>query len=460
MSSPPVSRITSATAIDRTLKPRRPLRVTIIAANPFQFDSRFLRTAESLAEDGHAVTVAAWSGYGLPSDEQLAPAVRLLRLDVSRPISDALKPLPRSLRRVVSRLLGLDPDIATLPPTTPRRFDRLRHPIRRSLEIVAIARRVGPWTDAIVSAVAETDVFHCQSFVALPVAHDAARRSGARFVYDVADYHSEAERVARMPRLVRAIVRRREQAWVRDAAGFLAVSDPVADLVATRWHIERPAVLLNCPPAWRPSELGPPHSDRLRDALALEPNRPIVLFQGGFSIDRGLEELVSAVNDPLIRALNVALVFMGYGRLQAYLENAARAWPGRLHVLPAVPVAELLDWTASADVSFVGQPPRTLNHRLNLPNKLFESLMAGVPVVVAEGNEQCRLVTAEHVGSCANIDDPHAIVLALAGLIDRPADERLALRHHCRTVALTRYTWERNAGGLVDLYRRLADEVP
>ena len=45
-----------------------------------------------------------------------------------------------------------------------------------------------------------------------------------------------------------------------------------------------------------------------------------------------------------------------------------------------------------------------MDWKLNLPNKLFESLMAGVPVVVSRGNEQCRLVSAERVGLCAPDD--------------------------------------------------------
>jgi len=272
----------------------------------------------------------------------------------------------------------------------------------------------------------------------------------------VADYHSEAERIARMPWAVRELVRRRERDWVRDAAGFLAVSDPVAELVARKWRVARPAVLLNCPPAWQPEDPRPPGSDRLRRAAGIASDLPIVLFQGGFSIDRGLEGLVAAVDEPALRELGAVIVFMGYGRLQAFLERAAQADPERIHVLPAVPPDDLLAWTAGADVSFVGQPPWTLNHRMNLPNKLFESLMAGVPVMVSKGNEQCRLVTAEGVGECADIGDPRAIAQGLATILGRTPLERSELRRHCRSVALSKYTWDQNAGGLVDLYRRLA----
>jgi glycosyltransferase involved in cell wall biosynthesis len=272
----------------------------------------------------------------------------------------------------------------------------------------------------------------------------------------VADYHSEAERIARMPRPVRRLIAARERRWARAAAGHLAVSDSVAELVAERWQVPRPAVLLNCPPAWHPDEPGPVTSDRIRHAVAIGPGRPLVLFQGGFSIDRGLEELVAAMDKPALRACNPMFVFMGFGRLQAYLQREAATRADRMRVIPAVPVRELMEWTAGADVCFVGQPPRTLNHRINLPNKLFESLMAGVPVVVSTGNEQCRLVTREGVGRCVDMDDPDQIAQAIGGLLGGTAEERTTMRARCRRVALERYTWEGNVAGLMTLYRRLA----
>jgi glycosyltransferase involved in cell wall biosynthesis len=95
---------------------------------------------------------------------------------------------------------------------------------------------------------------------------------------------------------------------------------------------------------------------------------------------------------------------------------------------------------------------------MNLPNKLFESIMAGVPVVVSEANEQCRLTSAEGIGVCVDIDDPAAIAAACADLLSAPPDERRALRAHCRSVALAKYTWQHTAVGLLELYTKLARE--
>ena len=183
-----------------------------------------------------------------------------------------------------------------------------------------------------------------------------------------------------------------------------------------------------------------------------------MLYQGAFRVDQGIEELVAAVDDPALVASGVVVVFLGFGLLEAWLRAEAARRPGRLVVLPAVPEAELLDWTAGADVAFVGAPPRTLNQRLTLPNKLFQSIMAGVPIIVGEGTEHCRLTTAEGLGRCCDIDAPTSIAAAIGELLAASPAERQALRARCRTVALEKYSWESTRGGLLELYRRLADD--
>jgi glycosyltransferase involved in cell wall biosynthesis len=212
-------------------------------------------------------------------------------------------------------------------------------------------------------------------------------------------------------------------------------------------------VVLNCPPLWRPTELLPRVPNRLRSTTGIADGRPIILYQGGFSIDRGLEELVAAVDVPVLRDLDAAVVLLGYGQLLETLRAAATARPGSLFVLDAVPVDELLEWTAGADLGFVGQPPRTLNQRLNLANKLFEYLMAGVPVLVAQGTEHCRLTTQESVGACCDVDSPLAIAAAAAVMLNAPPEQRRALRERCRRAALGRYHWDAQKRGLLDLYR-------
>jgi glycosyltransferase involved in cell wall biosynthesis len=431
------------------------MKVAFVAANTFQYDARQLRTATALAADGHTVTLVGLAGDGLPARERLESGIELRRIALDRTIASAFRPLPPAGRRIVARLLGIDPAAAALPATRAVGLDRLRAPVRRLAEILAHARRVGPWSVAVVAAVPDADVFACKALIALPVIRDAARRTGGRFVYDIADIHTEAARLARMPGWFRALVRGREQRWMREAAGLTAVSPDVADEVVRLFGVARPTVVLNCPPAWRAGEVLPARTGRLRALAGLEADRPLVLYQGGFSVDRGIEELVAALETPTLASSALVAVFIGYGRLESWLREQAARFPGRIVVVDAIPPGDLQEFTVDADVGFVGQPPRTLNQRLNLANKLFEYLQAAVPVVVAEGTAHCRLVRQLEVGQCVDVDRPEAIARAITALIDAAPDERERLRLHARTVALERYTWETQGADVVKLYRRI-----
>ena len=440
------------------------LRVAIVAANTFEYESRLLNTALTLAGDGHAVTVAAFAGPGLPPAERLAERVELRRVVLDRRIASGLRPVPGPLRSGLLRLAGLAPDAESLPVGPARGADRLRAPFRRGLEIMATLRRGADWAAAVAAAAPDAEVAHAKALIALPVARAAVRRTAGRrggFVYDVADLHTESARLVKLPRMLRSIVRRREQALVREAAGVLAATPALAAEVARRFRIAPPIVLLNSPPAWHPEEPGLIRSDRLATALGFSggpADRPIVLYQGAFRVDQGIEELVAATDEPAFAKTGAIAVFMGFGHLESWLRAEAARRPGRIAVLPAVPQAELLDWTAGADVAFVGAPPRTANQRLTLPNKLFQALMAGVPIVVGTGTEHCRLATTDEVGRCCDVDSPAAVARAIADLLAAEPAAREALRIHCRTVALDRYSWEASRGGLVELYRRLASD--
>jgi UDP-GlcNAc3NAcA epimerase len=433
-----------------TASAARSLRVTFITANTFEYDSRTLRAAQALAADGHRVTVVALQGPGLPAEETLPGGIRVVRPKLDRRIAaGALAPV-----------VGLDAEATALPPRGSGLLERVRAPLRRFAEILAYRRRIGPWAEAAVAA-APADIYSAKALVALPVARAAAERSGGRFVYDVADLHVESGRLAAMPGPVKAYLRGREGGWMSDAAGLTTVTEPLADELVRRFGSERPVVVMNCRPRWRPEDPNPPTSERLRAAIAAAaptslPDAPILLYQGSFREDQGIEELLTALTIEPLRDVPVTAVFLGFGRLEAKLREAAAASPGRIVVLPPVPSEELLEWTAGADLSFVGAPPKTINLTLTIPNKLFESMMAGVPVVVAGETAVAALVASAGVGAVVTPWTPEAIAATIAGLLSASPDERQALRQTARTAALERYNGETEARGLVELYRRLA----
>ena len=209
----------------------------------------------------------------------------------------------------------------------------------------------------------------------------------------------------------------------------------------------------NLPERWTPPT---PPPDRLRAAVGADPSIRIVLYQGGFLTGRGIEPSMEAI----LEVPDAVLVLLGFG-------GAARAARSRPLAARAVSAArspsstrsqpdDLLAWTASADVVGDGHPAElAANHGFTTPQKLFESLAAGVPVVAADLPGMARIVAAEGVGVLVDPTSPAAIAAGIRSLLDAPSEDRARLRAHVLSVAHERYAWETDAPRLLAIYDEL-----
>jgi glycosyltransferase involved in cell wall biosynthesis len=197
------------------------------------------------------------------------------------------------------------------------------------------------------------------------------------------------------------------------------------------------------------------HGDLIRQATGIPPGVPIALYHGGFSAHRGLEELAAAILETGLE--HVHAVYLGYGSMRAWLDDRAAdpRYGGRLHVLDAVPPDELLPWVASADVGVMPIQASTLNHSLSTPNKLFECLAAGVPVVASDFPEMRRIVLDDPDGPLGAVCDPASVTdvaRAIREIVGLPADAMADLRRRCLRAAHERWNWETESARLVALY--------
>jgi glycosyltransferase involved in cell wall biosynthesis len=427
--------------------------VAFVTANTFEFDSRHRRAAEALARDGWSVTVVAMAAPHLPTEETLPGGVVIRRPPVERRILGAL---PGPVRGIAGRVVGLEGGAERLPARRAGLLEVIRAPLRRGLEILAYRRRIGPWARAVVGAAPDARLFVAKALVALPVVAEAARRSDGRYVYDVADLHVESGRLASMPGPLKAYLSRREARWLRGAAAVLAVTPAMADEIASRFGVERPTVVMNARERWRASE-EVPRPKRLRTSIGVRipAARDVVIYQGAFRPDQGIELLLAALGAPALANRPVTAAFVGFGPLEDRLRSASAAAPERIVVGSAVPSDELLTWTAGADVAFVGTPPATRNQTLTTPNKLFEAAMAGVPVVVAGGTFTARLVRDHGLGAVVEPWTAGSVASAIAGLLDASPDERNARRKAIRATALETLNWDIERERLIEAFRRL-----
>jgi glycosyltransferase involved in cell wall biosynthesis len=411
--------------------------------NDLSAEARVLKEASTLVAAGHRVTVVG----ALPPesttriDRASRAGVELIRVRLPR--WRRWWRWVRAPSRAWARLRG-----------RPTRMD--------SLDWLAMWRfgNLG-WARSATAAAPVADVHHGHDLTGLPAAARAAGRDRAQLVYDSHELYLDSGAVTgRSPAAVRWLDQL-ERRLASHADALVTVNDALAERLGPRLRARRIVVVHNCPP--RPSadsaRDAAAEGDRLRRAAGLAPGTPVVLYHGGFRPARGLEPLLEAVRRPELGDVHLAL--LGFGPLREQLEAAASdpATGGRIHVLGPVPPEEVVAWVASADVAAMPIQPQPLSYYLSTPNKLFESLAAGVPVVGSDA-PGFRIVLLDDpggpLGALCDPTDPASIAAAIRSILDLPAVDRAELRARCRRAAVERWNWETESARLVDLYADLA----
>jgi glycosyltransferase involved in cell wall biosynthesis len=416
-------------------------RAVLLVANTAAPYSRALRVARSLAGAGWTVEIAAVAGDGQPLDEQDGN-VRIRRYAPSGVLRrwNGQPPPPSPSSRVL-RVLVLNAD--------------------KALKVLLWPLHVRAWWQTLRRDLPPADLYHAFGILTLPVALELARnaREAGRegvVVYDLIDAILDSNNYQGVPRPILDRYRRLEAGWVRRASAVVTVNDALADHCHARWPFrDRPTVLLNCQPRWTPPRERP---NLIRDAAGLPPERRLVLFLGKLGRQRGLEMAAEAV----IRLRDAALIMIGATVNAQWAESLASKsddprFRGRHVVLPPVHPDDVRSWAASADVSIIAVPANSINQRLSTPNKFWESLTAGTPVVVGRDLDVMRrIVEADRLGAVADPVDPDDLARAMRDVLEQPADAYAAMRERCLAVTRDRYNWETAVVPYLELVESLA----
>jgi glycosyltransferase involved in cell wall biosynthesis len=288
------------------------------------------------------------------------------------------------------------------------------------------------------------------AYMGVSVAVALGKRHRARVVYDSRDIYMVAANLARLRGPIKAVLARLEHGWALAADRVVTVNQPYATELAQRFGVEMPVIVMNCSYRFAPPD---PTPRRFHERLGLDPETRVVLYQGGFSVGRGVEQLMDAVR----LVPDCVLVVMGYGVLEDEFRKAA-ALPenlGKVHVLPAVPPSELLEWVASADVVGVLFQHDTLNNYLSTPNKFLEAMAAGVPTVCSDHPGMGPIARETGCGIAVPPNDIEAIAMAIRTIVEAPAAERAQMRARALSAAHDTYNWESQVEALLEEYTRL-----
>ena len=179
---------------------------------------------------------------------------------------------------------------------------------------------------------------------------------------------------------------------------------------------------------------------------------PHVAYIGGITETRGAKEMVRALE--FVENEHVRLQ-LGGNFTPKGLEDEVRRLPGWSRVVAhgwvdRETVANLLGGVRGGLVLFHPAP----NHTHAQPNKLFEYMAAGLPVVASNFPLWRQIVEGNHCGICVDPLDPKAIAEAIEFLITHPEEAR-KMGENGRRAVETKYNWDSEAEKLLSLYKEL-----
>ena len=369
--------------------------VANLVFNPFVNDSRVLKESESLARGGYRVEVIAHGDKNLPVTEDKE-------------------------QYVVKRLSYLDREV------TKSKFFKIKAYFCYIKKSVAYCKNF--------------NILHCNDLNTLPIAFviKTLYNKDIKVVYDAHEY--EINDIAEQSRYSIKIKYYIEKFLIKYADSVITVSSSIADDYMKLYNIKRPALVLNTPVYKKIDK-----KDIFREKLGIAEDKIIFLYQGALLKGRGIELLLDTFKN--IDNSKAIILFMGYGELESTIKESAKEHKN-IYFHKAVDSTALLDYTSSADFGISTIEDSCLSYRYSLPNKMFEYIMAEIPVIVSNLQEMKKFVMQNSVGVVATQNT----ILGLERAIEKAIRlDKIQLQENILNTKSI-YNWKRQEKVLLNVY--------
>lgn len=228
-------------------------------------------------------------------------------------------------------------------------------------------------------------------------------------IYDTHEYYTGVPELVNRP-FVRHFWKRIEKWIFPKLDNIITVNKSIASLYNKEYNVEI-KVVRNIPP--KPDSL----KNLSRKELGLPEKKPIILLQGaGINVQRGAEEAIEAM-----QFINNALfLIIGSGDVIDILHDLVKKLNlnEKVLFLPKQPFNRLIHYTRCADIGVTIDKDTNINYRYSLPNKLFDYINAGIPILASSLVEIKHIVEKYDIGVLIESHDPEHIAMKIKYMLE------------------------------------------
>jgi len=226
-------------------------------------------------------------------------------------------------------------------------------------------------------------------------------------VYDSHEYFTEVPEIQHRP-FVKTTWQTIEKLIVPKLKYAYTVNNSIAKLYFDKYQIHFD-VIRNVPIK---IPVGTFSKEELRKELQLPKDSFIVILQGaGINIDRGAEEAVQSMK----YVQDVLLLIVGDGDVVSALKQTVKdeKLEDKVHFYPKQAMHELMRFTQAADLGLTIDKDTNLNYKFSLPNKIFDYIQAGIPILASNLPEIKNVIETYQIGKIILDHTPDTIAKAV-----------------------------------------------
>ena len=295
------------------------------------------------------------------------------------------------------------------------------------------------------------DFYHAHDLNTLPVAYWLARKNRGKLIYDSHEFYLERNMPRAYSRYSKFLRQILEGFLVRRSDLTITVNETISNELGRLYKVRPFKVIMNTPSLVQPAR----HEvqNLLRDELHIPNSMKILLYSGAITFNRGLPQLMESLN----QLRDCVVVLMGPGRdpFKQQLRQASEELgvSNRVYFFGPVPSDQVTTYASGADVGVAPIDNVCLSYYYCSPNKIFEYILAGLPVIASDFPEMRRVVQEYGVGLTFDPSDPVNIARAARGVLDEPElRERVRLN---MSEASRVFNWENESRKLLAYYEAI-----